>query len=132
MKKLLYILFTITCFVACSSDDEPVEPKQDYTSFMFEQTVDNDLPNCIAAYKKNNKYYKLGNLGNLSKGKQSPEIRINDNSITEVYFFTDYNGVVRFDYTYTLKKNNKNIFKLTTGVGGIKITDKADPSQYPQ
>jgi len=131
MKKLLLILFTVSLFISCSSDDDN---DQDYTSFVFEQTVDVTLPNCVAGYKKDDKYYKLGNLGELSKGKQSPEIRISDNSINEVYFFTDYNSIIRLDYVFTLNKNKKNIFKLTENMKGIIIGEigKSDPTKYPQ
>lgn len=129
MKKLFTLLLLATMLISCSSDDDN---DQDYTSFVFEQTADVNLTKCVAGYKKDGKYIKLGDLGDLSKGKQSPEIRVNDNSITEVYFFTDYNAVSRFDYTYVLKKNTKNIFKLTDGIKGIGVTDKTDPAQYPQ
>ncbi|MFV0331650.1 MAG: hypothetical protein ACK5KT_07080 [Dysgonomonas sp.] len=128
MKKLFTFLLLATFLISCSSDDDN---DQDYTSFVFEQTANVDLPNCVAGYKKDGKYYKLGNLGDLSKGKQSSEIRVNDNTITEVYFFTDY-GPVRFDAVYKLKPNIKNIFKLTSDTGGIDITDKKDSTQYPQ
>lgn len=130
MKKILLLLIFPLLF-ACSSDDEK-ELTQDYTSFVFEQTVNNDLPNCITAFKKDGKYYKLGDLGSLSKGKQSSEIRVNDNSITEIFFFTDYISPRRFDFVFRLNKNTKNIFKLTEDMGGIIVTDKTDPTQYPQ
>lgn len=132
MKKLLYILFTITCFVACSSDDEPVEPKQDYTSFVVTIDASPTFPNCVAGYKKDGKYYKLGDLGDLTKGKYSPEIRINDNSINEIYIFSDYMNVVRVDAIYKLKLNAKNTITIANGTGGIKVTNKSDPTQYPQ
>lgn len=131
MKQLLTLLLLCTFFIGCSSDDDPVFG-QDYTSFVFHQTVDNNLKNCVAGYKKDGKYYKLGDLGDLSKDKYSPEIRINDNTITEVYFFTGFNGGVRVDKTYTLKKNTKNIFDLTNDIKGIPFSDKTDPTQYPQ
>lgn len=83
MKKLLSLLFILPLFMACSSDDDN-KTGQDYTSFVFHQTVDNNLTNCVAGYKKDGKYYKLGDLGDLSKDKYSAEIRVNDNSITEV------------------------------------------------
>lgn len=130
MKQLLYILFAVTLFTACSSDDD--DNTQDYTSFVFHQTVNNTLPNCIAAYKKDGKFYKIANLGELSKDKYSSDVRVNDNAITEIYFFTDYNGGVRFDTTYKLKKNTKNIFDLLESIGGIGFSDKSDPTQYPQ
>lgn len=128
MKKLLLFILFATIFISCSKDDDKEE-----TSFIFHQAVDNNLTNCISAYKKDGKYYKLADLGDLSKGKYSQEIKVNDNSITEVYFFTgDNNRAVRFDTVYTLKKNVKNIFDFTDMIIGIGINDITDPSQYPQ
>lgn len=132
MKQLLYILLGITLFTSCSSDDNNDAPAQDYTSLVFYQPVDNNLPNCVAAYKKDGKYIKLGNLGDLKKGVTSPEVRINDNSIREVYFFSDFLGGVRFDAVYSLKSNIKNMFTLASDTKGIPISDKTDPTQYPQ
>lgn len=131
MKKLLSFILLVTLFASCSSDDN--EPTQDYTSFVFEQTIDNSLPNCVAGYKKDGKYFKLGNLGTLDKkNQQSPEIIINDQSINEVYFFSDHFGCIMTDHIFTLKANTKNVFKLLETYKGIQITDKTDPTQYPQ
>lgn len=129
MKQLLTILFAITLF-ACSSDDN--EPSQNYTSFTVTIDATPTFPNCVAAYKKDGKYYKLGDLGDLTKGKISPEIRVVDNSITQVYIFTDYNNVIIFDDIYILKGNTKNKITVKDGTKGIRVTDKNDPSQYPQ
>lgn len=133
MKKLLLLFLLMPfMFISCSSDDD--DNSQDYTSFVFHlpESIDVKLTNCIAANKKENKYYIIGNLGDITKGKTSSEIRINDNSITEVYFFTDYNGCVRFNKTFVLKTNCKNEFILEESIGGISVTDKSDPYQYPQ
>ena len=130
MKKLFLLLISVCLFAACSDSDD--KPKQDYTSFVFYQTANVNLTNCVAGYKKDNKYYKIGELGDLSKGKYSPEIKMEDNSITEIYFFTDYNGCVRFDAIYNLTKYKKNILELLETTRGIKVTDKTDPAQYPQ
>lgn len=132
MKKLLTLLLIAPFLFSCSSDDN--EETQDYTSFMFYQPESIDVlqPNCIAGYKKDNNYYKLGDLGEMSKGKYSTEIRVDDGSIKEIYFFTDYNGVIRLDETYILRINSKNIFTIKSGTGGIAVTDKSDPTQYPQ
>ena len=132
MKKLILILLTTTLFVSCSSDDD--EPTQEYTSFVFYQPTEIDVifPNCIAAYKKDNMYYKLGELGDMSKGNTSNEIRIDDSSINAVYLFTDYNGCIRLDDTYMLKSNNNNIFQIINGTRGVPVADKTDPTQYPQ
>jgi len=131
MKKILFLLLAVSLFTACSDDDD--NKGQDYTSFVFYQTADVTLPNCVAGYKTpEGTYVKISDLGELSKGEYSPEVRVNDNNITEIYFFTDYNGCVKFDAVYTLRKNTKNILKLLETTGGISVTDKTDPFQYPQ
>lgn len=107
MKQLLYILLGITLFTACSSDDDN-EPIQTYTSFVFHQTVDNKLPNCVTAYKKDGKFYKIADLGELSKDKYSAEITVSDQSITEIYFFTDYLSTRRIDVIFKLQKSVYN------------------------
>lgn len=132
MKKLFLLLLVLPFLAACSSDDEN-EETQDYTSFVFVQTVNNILPNCIAAYLDNNNHYiKIANLGTISIDNPSKEITIENDNITEIYFFTDYNHTVRTDAIFKLQKNKKNTFKLLENVGGIGIEDKTDPTQYPQ
>lgn len=130
MKQLLFFLIILPLFVACSSDED--EPTQDYTSFVVTIDATPTFPNCVAAYQKDNKFYKLGDLGDLTKGKYSTEIRINDNSITEIYVFSDYLNVIRFDAIYRLEKNKKNTIVVAYGTGGIRVTNKSDPTQYPQ
>lgn len=131
MKKLIYLLLIFPFLISCSSDEN--EPMQDYTSFVFVQTIDNELPNCIAAYKKDGKYIKLADLGTLkTKNQESSEIIVNERSISEIYFFTDLAGCVRFDAIYRLKPNIKNTFNLLENTKGIQVTDKTDPTQYPQ
>ena len=131
MKKISLLFLLPILFFSCSSDDN--EPKQDYTSFVFEQTVDLDLPNCVVGYLDADKnYIKVAELGTLTLDKPSKEIKVEDQNIKELYFFTDYNHVVRQDAVYTLLSNKKNIFKIASDVKGIPITDKTDPKQYPQ
>lgn len=129
MKKLLSLLLLITLLISCSSDDDP-KTGQDYTSFVAFHNEDLTASNCVAGYKKDGKYYKLGNLGDLTKGKYSPEIKVNDNSITEIYIFTDYNGGIRFNTAFKLKTKEKNVIEIKGS--GTGFTDKTDPTQYPQ
>lgn len=132
MRNLLYILFTVCLFTACSSDDDN-EPTQDYTSFVVIYNANIDkLPNCVSAYKKDGKFYKIAELGDLVKGKYSSEIIINNKSVNELYIFSDYMNVIRFDDVYELKMNKKNTITIKDGTDGIKVTDKSDPNQYPQ
>lgn len=133
MKKLITLLLILPFIFSCSDDKDET---QDYTSFVvsIQNTVSDDLvlTNCVAAYKKDNKYYKISNLGDLSKHKQSSEIIVKDNSITEIYIFTDYNNVIRFDIIFELKSNKKNMLEIPRETKGIPIADKTDPTQYPQ
>jgi len=132
MKKLFTLLLLATILISCSSDDND----QNYTSFIvkLQDTESSDLvlTNCVAGYKKDNKYYKLESLGDLSKGKPSKEMIVTDNNITEIYIFTDYNAVSRLDVIFKLNKYQKNTFEIPKGTKGIGVTDKTDPTQYPQ
>lgn len=130
MKQLLSLLLLLPLFMACSSDDDPKTSGQDYTSFVAFHNEDLTASNCVAGYKKDGKYIKIGDLGTLTKGKYSPEIKLTDNNITEIYIFTDYNGGVRFNTTFKLNVKEKNIIEIKGG--GIGFTDKTDPTQYPQ
>lgn len=134
MKKLLSLLFILPLFMACSSDDDPKTSGQDYTSFVVTIDASPEFTNCIAAYKRDYKYYKLADLGTLTKGKYSPEISLASLSfpVTEIYIFSDYNGTIRFDDTYKLNQNTKNTITVKNGTKGIAIPDKTDPTKYPQ
>lgn len=135
MKKLFAILLILPFMFSCSSDDKErlIEPTQDYTSFVFAQKVDNVLPNCIAAYLDADKHYiKIADLGTIEPNKESKEIKLENKDIKSIYLFTDYNGVIRVDKTFEVKSNTKNIFILTSEVGGIRVEDKKDSTQYPQ
>lgn len=130
MKQLLTILLFLPFFISCSSDDDGAT--QDYTSFTVAVDDSPNFPNCVAAYKKDNKYYKLGDLGDLTKGKTSPEITVKDNAITEIYIFSDYMNVIRFDDVYKLSKNKKNSIVVKYATKGITVSDKLDATEYPQ
>jgi hypothetical protein len=132
MKKLLYLLFAVTLFTACSSDD-PVIPVQNNTSFLVtnSSSIDN-LPNVIIGYKSGNNYKKLAELGDLKKDIPSKEIIVDDQNIKEIYIFTDYLSPRRVDFTFVLKQNLKNNIIILPGIKGIEVTDKTDSTQYPQ
>lgn len=122
-------------FVSCSSDDN--EPMQDNTSFTVFHNIDVVFPNCVAGYKKDGNFIKIADLGDLSKGKQSPNIIIKNNSINEIFIFSDYlpNATkvsIMFDYVYKIKSNKYNKIEIKSNIKGIEVTDKSDPSQYPQ
>lgn len=129
MKKFA-LLFLLPLFLFSCGGDEVDE--QGYTSFIVTIDATPEFPNCVAAYKKEDKFYKLGNLGTLTKGKYSPEITVTKEDVTEVYIFTDYNSVIRFDDVYRIKNNTKNTIVIKYATKGIRVTDKSDPTQYPQ
>lgn len=116
--------------MGCSSDDD--NETQDYTSFTVMQNTIEIQPNTVVGYKKDGKYYKVADLGDLKKGVPSSEVKLTDNSITEIYVFTDYNGGVRLNIIFSLRNNLKNVFLIPESTGGIGFSDKTDPTQYPQ
>lgn len=130
MKQLLTIILLFPLFIACSSDDD--DNTQDYTSFTVSNKSSIDLPNVVIGYLNDGKYKKISTLGDLKKGETSIEVNITDNNISTLYLFTDYNNVVKADITFTLQKNKKNNFELPSGISGTSVTDKTDPTQYPQ
>lgn len=130
MKQLLTILLLFPLFIACSSDDD--DNTQDYTSFTVMHNANVELTNSIAGYKKDGKYYKISDLGNLKKGVPSSEIKLTDNSITEIYIFTDYAGTRMFKDPYVLKPYTKNNIIIPSDASGTPIADRSDPAQYPQ
>nr|DAM03171.1 MAG TPA: protein of unknown function (DUF4969) [Caudoviricetes sp.] len=130
MKKLLTLILLTALFMGCSSDDD--NETQDYTSFTVMQNTIEIQPNTVVGYKKDGKYYKVADLGDLKKGVPSSEVKLTDNSITEIYVFTDYNGGVRLNIIFSLRNNLKNVFLIPESTGGIGFSDKTDPTQYPQ
>ncbi len=137
MKQILILILTLPLFIACSNDKED-EPTQDYTSFTFVYHADViSFPNCVVGYKVGDEYKKLAELGDLAKDIPSKEVIVDDESIEEIYLFTDYTASifyvgVRFDDIYTIKKNKKNEFLIKEDTRGIPFTDKNNPLEYPQ
>lgn len=132
MKKLLTLLLLTTLFVACSSSDDDT-PTQDYTSFTVMQNEIENQQNTLVGYKlADDTYKKIADLGDLKKGVYSQEVKLTDNSITEIYIFSDYNNGIRFDKTFKLTPNTKNTIQIPRETKGIEFTNKADPTQYPQ
>jgi hypothetical protein len=132
MKHLfLLILIIAPMLISCSDNDDP---EQGYTSFIFQQTALNNIAGFMAAYKEDDIFYKIADLGALAKGESSEEIIVEDETITEIYLFCvfDIANSTRMDKIYPLKKNRKNVFELLESDRGIGILDKSDPTQYPQ
>lgn len=131
MKKLLLILLIVPLFISCSSDDD--EQTQDYTSFVVtNQSSQVDLPNVTVGYLIDGKFKRITALGDIKANGKSEEYILSDNNIKGVYFFSDYAGVIRINKEFTIKKNAKNLFNLSGDIQTISVTDKTDPTQYPQ
>ncbi len=131
MKQLLYLLFAVTLFTSCSSDDDPVI-SQDYTSFIVINSSSVDLPNCIAGYEKDGSWIKVAELGTINKGVTTSEIRINDTSIKTIYIFTDYLSPRKLDKAFNIEPNKKNRVELSGGLSSVLVSDKKDSTQYPK
>lgn len=131
MKRLLYLLFTITLFTSCSSDDDPVISQTDTTFTIMQNQIDNQ-PNTVVGYLVDGKWKKVAELGDLKKGIPSKEIKVTDNRITEIYIFTDYLSPRKLDKAFNIKPNTKNAFELPSGVNAVLVSDKKDSTQYPQ
>jgi len=131
MKKLLFLLFALSLF-SCSKDPDLT---QDYTSFIFYHSENITLPNCVAGYyDKDGFCIKIAELGDLSQNQRSPEITVENNSVKEVFLFSDYRSplsrATKTDSTFILNFNHKNIFKIESWVKGIEV-EKNNPKQYP-
>ncbi|GAB6010138.1 hypothetical protein [Dysgonomonas reticulitermitis] len=143
MKKILYILFTISLFTACSSsDEENQEPIQDYTSFAVKNTFKRVCKNVVAGYESSDNTLKeIANLGNLAAGETSKEIKVNFTNIKEILLFEGalssgkYSDVlILTDYKkFPLKENTKNIYTMPEDlIMELSNVNHTDPTQYPQ
>ncbi|MDR1937315.1 MAG: hypothetical protein LBQ73_02290 [Tannerellaceae bacterium] len=135
MRKL-FILILLPTLLACSKGDDP-EPEQDYTSFTFVHHVDATFPNCVVGYYRDGLCFKLAELGDLQRDKESKEFVVEDDDISDIYLFSDYypyfiDGywVIKFDATYRIRNNKKNNFTISADTKGIYV-NKNDPVQYP-
>ncbi|NDV95375.1 Ig-like domain-containing protein [Dysgonomonas sp. 521] len=110
---------------------------QDYTSFVISINSVNDFRDCIAGYyTQDGLCKKLGDLGNLTSNKYSPEIKVDIDTLQYVHIYYDLydmNGIYDFtgkvDTILKLKKNIKNIFILSNNKG-IEVS-KENKTQYP-
>lgn len=129
IKKTLLLLSAFLLFTMCK--EPKVLPKQDYTSFVFYTSEDLVFSECVVGtLLPNGNYKKIGDLGKLTKNVHSNEIIIEDESISEIYLFCNYYNFIRFDDTYLIQRNIKNIFEIIPGTKGI-LVDPTDPKQYP-
>lgn len=140
MKKLsLLLLLPFFMLFACSDDNnEEIEPKQDYTSFVVtNEKNETTTKGCVIGYKDGNTWVRIATLGDIVGNKESKETRVNFDNVKEVSLFIDYTGT---DYTnsavvvmtYTLEKNKKNILKIPYMYDGANIVKKDDPTKYPK
>lgn len=133
MKHLLYLLLTITLFSSCSKDDNDTDEIQEYTSFSFITNEDIVFKNSVVGYyTKDGLCKKIADLGDLKRGIVSDKYRIMIDTLSYIYFFSDYpHPSIKLDVAYILKKNTQNSFEIAKGTKGIPV-DNSNPMEYPQ
>jgi hypothetical protein len=131
MKNLL-LLFVAVMAVACSKpESEPAPDPNAPTTFVFVHNFDDIVfPNCVAGYYADDLCHKIADLGDMTKGKQTPEITLTNDDITEIRLFADYPRSVVLRRSFPIKKNIKNVFEIREDDYSDKV-DKDDPAQYP-
>ena len=131
MKKLIYLIPLLLLFTMCDTKEPDNGQEKNKTSFVFIQTVDNKFENCKAAYlNEDNVFVEIAYLGEMELNTVTDEVFIEDENISEIYFFMNYRGVRRFRQAFVLQKGMKNIFNLTEGMGGYTV-DPTNPKEYP-
>lgn len=134
MNKSIYLLpiLLIIAMLSCTSSKDDEDQWQDYTSFVVTNNSDIDLPNCVVGYQKDGLWIKVAELGDLNQGQSSKEVILEKFIREDVYVFTDYLAPRRLDIAFSLKENKKNVFKFPNDTKGVVVTNKKDPTQYPQ
>lgn len=134
MKKLLYILFAITLFTACSSDDDNEETPTVKTTFSIKTDGELYVGGIAAILTKDNKYVKVADV--LLSGSSSKKYQLPSDTITKLYLFADADGLsnkykYKFDTIFVLKKDILNEFILTNHTKRI-VVPSDNSNQYPQ
>ncbi len=141
MKNILYILFTVCLFTACSSDDDNTDPEipQNYTSFVVACETDAQVvKNCVLGYRGEDKIWiRVASLGDINGKKESKEITVDYAKTKDLTLFFDiyqdgvYSKTFADDNKYTLTENKKNKFIIASMFSSHEVNkEKAD--QYPQ
>lgn len=130
MKNLLYLLFTVCLFTACSGSED--EPPKDYTSFVVYNNTPIKFEKAVMGYEKDGLWVKIADIGELEIDSYSEEFILDDFIQYDMYLFSFYLGETRrSEVPFSLKKNEQNILKFPKEFRG-KSVNKEDPTQYPQ
>jgi hypothetical protein len=106
MKKILFALIII---VIASCSEKP-EFLQDLTSFVFVHNVKNlTLSNCSVGYYINGIYNKIADLGDMTTGKYTDEMILQDDAISEVSLLINY----QYEFSFPIRKKAQNILELS-------------------
>ena len=128
MKQLLYILFAVTLFTACSSDDDN-ESDQVKTTIQIKNNTDDYFNKIILAYKDGEIYKKLGHINYLFANKTTDIFYTDIKTDEKIYLFTD-NGSFelrdslywrRIDSAYVVNKETNNILVLRQGMKKVAV-----------
>lgn len=132
MKRIIpFWLLILCCLTGCADDKD--------TIVYFSHEINATLPNCVLGYEKDGQWIRLASLGDLPQGKRSKEFTVTDESIGEIYFFTDYGSTTidgskyasRVSDPYVLDKGESNHFSLWP-VTAFRTVAVDDPAQYPR
>lgn len=129
MKKLLYLLFAVSIFSACSgSEDEP--PKDPVTSFVLKTETANYI-DCVSGILLNNNVFKKNyDIGIISKGVNSPNITVED-TVSRLYIFIRRNQTAfRVKDPFLLNKGMQNTLILNIESEMVEV-NMNDNTQYP-
>ena len=135
MKNISLLLLLLYIFTACDKDEEN-EIELPPTSFTLTIDTDSQCKDVVAGfYDSQGACIKLADLGDLTKGKTSPEIIVENDTLKKVYIFCDlyfddeFYSTIKADFFLLLAKNQKKDFVFGTFAG--KKVDKNDRTQYP-
>ena len=142
MKQLLYLLFAVTFFTSCSSDDpisehdeNDTELTQDYTGLVLINGSKSNLPSVILSYYKDGIFYKIHTIKDFNIDFSAEEIVINDSYVNDLYLFIstyDTGDSYRVIEPIKIKRHIKNKFVYTSTTKAIKVNDITDSTQYPK
>lgn len=140
MKNLLYILFAVTFFISCSSDDDGAEQQiQTYTSVTIANERDEMTAKlCIIGYKDNNgKWIKAASISDINGRTESKEVEIDYVKDREYYLFIEvfdndgnYAKTYVNDSPYILMEKRKNKW-IIPYIYSSSIINKNSAENYP-
>lgn len=138
MKKTIFLLLMFPLlFIACGSDDDDNEPKQDYTSFTIKNgyIAEDPLFGIVVGWQDAEGYWhRIDSIGDIEKGKTSKEVRMKEYHSPIGIFGRIRLGapVSKLRAAIDIKENIFNKVEITSST---PIWDEVDPlnsKQFPK